>query len=140
MNTLESARTTKINLLEFHSVQMHSFHLTCLAFFQFIFEQISEGATYSVVPFINKNAFGSISGIAGAGGNAGAVAGMFLFKKQLTGLDRTDSFLYLGVIISCISFGVLAVRFCKQDEQNAKKYLEKTLAEMESQKPAAVAA
>ena len=38
-----------------------------------LFVQMSEGATYSVVPFINRRALGSVTGIVGAGGNAGAV-------------------------------------------------------------------
>jgi len=44
--------------------------------------QMSEGATYSVVPFINKRALGAVAGIVGAGGNAGAVAAGFLFKAE----------------------------------------------------------
>ena len=39
-----------------------------------LFVQMSEGATFSVVPFINRRALGSVAGIVGAGGNAGAVA------------------------------------------------------------------
>ncbi|MEZ6053869.1 MAG: MFS transporter [Planctomycetaceae bacterium] len=46
-----------------------------------LFVQMSEGATFSVVPFINKRALGSVAGIVGAGGNAGAVAAGFLFKS-----------------------------------------------------------
>src|SRR5690606_17472192 len=34
--------------------------------------QMAEGATFSVVPFVNRKAIGSISGIVGAGGNFGA--------------------------------------------------------------------
>ncbi|MDO6516086.1 MFS transporter, NNP family, nitrate/nitrite transporter [Zobellia uliginosa] len=45
--------------------------------------QMAEGATFSVVPFINKKAIGSISGIVGAGGNVGAfLAAMFLKSKS----------------------------------------------------------
>jgi NNP family nitrate/nitrite transporter-like MFS transporter len=36
-----------------------------------LFVQMSEGATYSVVPFVNKKALGAVSGIVGAGGNFG---------------------------------------------------------------------
>ena len=35
-----------------------------------LFVQMSEGATFSVVPFINRRALGSVAGIVGAGGNA----------------------------------------------------------------------
>jgi len=44
---------------------------------------MAEGATFSVVPFINKKAIGSISGIVGAGGNVGAfLAALFLKSKS----------------------------------------------------------
>lgn len=47
--------------------------------------QMAEGATFSVVPFINKKAIGSISGIVGAGGNVGAfLAAMLLKSKSAT--------------------------------------------------------
>ena len=42
--------------------------------------QMAEGATFSVVPFINKKAIGSISGIVGAGGNVGAFLAAMLLK------------------------------------------------------------
>jgi MFS transporter, NNP family, nitrate/nitrite transporter len=46
---------------------------------------MSNGATYSVVPFLNKRALGAVAGIIGAGGNIGAVLAGFLFKtKELT--------------------------------------------------------
>ena len=45
-----------------------------------VFVQMSEGATYSVVPFINRRALGSASGIVGAGGNAGGFG--FLFRAE----------------------------------------------------------
>ncbi|WP_258099333.1 NarK family nitrate/nitrite MFS transporter [Marinoscillum pacificum] len=83
-----------------------------------LFVQMSEGATYSVVPFINKKALGLVSGIVGAGGNAGAVAGMFLFKKQLTGLEWTDSFYFLGFIVLGISFTTFFIRFPKTKEES----------------------
>lgn len=86
-----------------------------------LFVQMSEGATYSVVPFINKKALGAISGIVGAGGNAGAVAGMFLFKKQLTGLEWTDSFFILGLIVAVVSFLSFAVRFSAETEAAVKE-------------------
>ncbi|MBG6132200.1 NNP family nitrate/nitrite transporter-like MFS transporter [Aquimarina sp. EL_43] len=44
--------------------------------------QMAEGATFSVVPFINKKAIGSISGIVGAGGNVGAFVAAFVLKSK----------------------------------------------------------
>jgi len=45
--------------------------------------QMAEGATFSVVPFINKKAIGIVSGIVGAGGNVGAfLAALFLKSKS----------------------------------------------------------
>ena len=67
------------------------------------------GATYAVVPFINKNAVGSVSGIVGAGGNAAAFAAGFLFKK---GYDVWPSqVLLLGAIVTACSFLALMVKF-----------------------------
>lgn len=96
-----------------------------------IFVQMSEGATYSVVPFINKKALGAVSGIVGAGGNAGAVAGMFLFKKELTGLEWPESFLVLGLIVIAVSFTVFAVRFSPSMETEAKKEMDELLIPVE---------
>lgn len=92
-----------------------------------LFVQMSEGATYSVVPFINRKALGAVSGIVGAGGNAGAVAGMFLFKKGLTGLEWTESFLYLGAIVTAVSFLAWLIRFDVTAEQNAKEEMDELL-------------
>lgn len=78
-----------------------------------LFVQMGCGATYAVVPFLNRKAMGSVSGIVGAGGNAGAVAAGFLFKGSLawpTGL------LVLGAIVACTSFLALGVRFSEEEE------------------------
>ncbi len=76
--------------------------------------QMSEGATYSVVPFINKGALGAVAGIVGAGGNAGAVAAGFLFKAE--GLGWPQALLILGACVTVTSFFALAVRFSAADE------------------------
>ncbi|GAB4158106.1 MAG: MFS transporter [Planctomycetaceae bacterium] len=84
-----------------------------------LFVQMSEGATYSVVPFINKKALGAVAGIVGAGGNAGAVASMFLFKKNLTGLEWPTAFFMTGAIVTVCSFLSFGVRFSSQTEEEA---------------------
>ena len=79
-----------------------------------LFVKMSNGATYSVVPFLNKKALGSISGIVGAGGNAGAVAAGFLFKQQ--SIPWPTALLILGVFITVASFSAMALRFPEATE------------------------
>lgn len=93
-----------------------------------LFVQMSEGATYSVVPFINKRALGAVSGIVGAGGNAGAVAAMFLFKKGLTGLEWPTAFFITGAIVTMCSFLSFGVRFSEEAELNAKAAIDSAAA------------
>lgn len=79
-----------------------------------LFVQMSEGATYSVVPFINKKALGSVAGMVGAGGNFGAVMAGFLFKETL---DWSFAFLILGSVVLACSFLALTIRFSHADEK-----------------------
>ncbi len=74
-----------------------------------LFVKMSNGATYAVVPFVNRKALGAVSGIVGAGGNAGAVAAGFLFKGSL---DWSTGLLVLGIAVtvsSCLAFMVKLV-------------------------------
>jgi len=83
-----------------------------------LFVQMSEGATYSVVPFINKRALGSVSGIVGAGGNAGAVAAGFLFKTEA--ITWPTALFILGALVTCCSFLSFAVNFSDAAENEAR--------------------
>jgi NNP family nitrate/nitrite transporter-like MFS transporter len=74
-----------------------------------LFVKMSNGATYSVVPFINRRALGSVAGIVGAGGNAGAVAAGFLFKTEA--ISWPTGLFVLGVAVTACSFAALAVTF-----------------------------
>ena len=86
-----------------------------------LFVQMSEGATYSVVPFISKRALGSVSGIVGAGGNAGAVAAGFLFKSE--NLSWPTALFVLGAAVTTVSFFTFAVRFSPEAEFEARPAL-----------------
>ena len=83
-----------------------------------LFTQMSEGATFSVVPFVNKKALGSVAGIVGAGGNAGAVAAGFLFRSEI---DWPNCLLILGGIVSVCAFSAKFVTFSAADEAKAKR-------------------
>lgn len=82
-----------------------------------LFTQMSEGATYSVVPFVNKKALGAVAGTVGAGGNAGAVAAGFLFKGEMA---WNDAFLVLGILVACTSVLAFVVRFSVDQEEEEK--------------------
>ncbi len=92
-----------------------------------LFTQMSEGATYSVVPFINKKALGSVSGIVGAGGNMGAVGAGFLFRSEA--LTWPQSLLILGCLVIVCSFATALVRFSPEAEAAARKEHELALAD-----------
>ena len=88
--------------------------------------QMSEGATFSVVPFINRKALGTVAGIVGAGGNAGAVAAGFLFRME--SLAYQDAFLYMGFAVVAASSLVLFVRFTPRVEALERRRLREVLA------------
>lgn len=90
-----------------------------------LFVQMAEGATFSVVPFVNKKAVGTISGIVGAGGNAGAVAAGFLFKAE--GISYQQGLLILGAAVTAISMVTFMVRFSKDAEEAEKSELKEIL-------------
>ena len=91
-----------------------------------LFVQMAEGATFSVVPFVNKKALGSVAGIVGAGGNAGAVAAGFLFKAEA--INWPTALFILGALVTVCSFASFAVTFSTAAESEAKAESEKALA------------
>jgi NNP family nitrate/nitrite transporter-like MFS transporter len=67
---------------------------------------MAAGATYAVVPFVNRKALGISAGIVGAGGNLGAVCyAQFLLHSTL---PLQDVFFYLGFVVAAV--GVLGRR------------------------------
>ncbi len=79
-----------------------------------LFLKMANGCTYGIVPFINKDNIGSVSGIVGAGGNIGAMLVGFLFKSET--LSYADAFQYIGIGVLLIGFTVLLVRFHPRTE------------------------
>ena len=92
-----------------------------------LFVQMSEGATYGIVPFINRKALGAVAGIVGAGGNAGAVAAGFLFRAE--GITMQQGLLYLGAMVAVASIGTVFVRFSPAVQAAEKKAFDAALAE-----------
>jgi NNP family nitrate/nitrite transporter-like MFS transporter len=77
-----------------------------------LFVKMANGATYSVAPFLNREALGSVTGIVGAGGNVGAVLAGFLFKTSA--ISWPTAMFLLGLIVTCASFVVLTVPFSEE--------------------------
>jgi len=106
--------------------------------------QMAEGATFSVVPFINKKAIGSISGIVGAGGNVGAFLAAMLLKSKSAVAEKlaiasnqdasqevieaaqasasstavSSGYLLIGLIIIATSALAYTIKFSTEDEKN----------------------
>ena len=83
-----------------------------------LFMKMAEGATYAVVPFVNRRALGSVAGIVGAGGNAGAVAAGFLFKGSGS---WPTALLILGAVVTASAFLAFTVRFSPEAETEAAR-------------------
>jgi NNP family nitrate/nitrite transporter-like MFS transporter len=98
--------------------------------------KMANGATYSLVPFINPKAIGSVAGIVGAGGNIGAMLIAFLFKAKAVKLtkdvidesgvsktkdliDYTNAFYILGIIILITGILVLIAKFAIKDTKES---------------------
>ena len=91
-----------------------------------LFVKMSNGATYSIVPFINKRALGAVAGIVGAGGNVGAVLAGFLFKTA--SLTWPQALLILGALVTLSSSLVILVRFSEVDERTVREETQTRLA------------
>jgi len=85
-----------------------------------LFTHMACGATYSLVPFIDRGALGGVAGIVGAGGNVGAVAAGFLMK----GTANVQSGLHiLGFCVLVSAIAAIAVRFSTAHKvEEAKLY------------------
>ncbi|MDR8394144.1 NarK family nitrate/nitrite MFS transporter [Aliifodinibius sp. S!AR15-10] len=93
--------------------------------------QMAEGATYSVVPFVNRKAVGAVSGIVGAGGNAGAVMAGFLFKYE--SLSYPEALFIIGGIVTVVSFLAFTIQFSQADEKEARMELKEAMGEPEAE-------
>ena len=111
--------------------------------------QMAEGATFSVVPFINKKAIGSISGIVGAGGNVGAFLAAMLLKFKSAASERaaivaneglgeevvrsaqaaaasqavSEGYFLISLIVVTTGIVALGIKFSVKDEQVAREEL-----------------
>ncbi|WP_339118363.1 MFS transporter [Halomonas sp. BMC6] len=102
-----------IALVAFSQMHVLSLAIGIMLVFS-LFVQMAEGATFGVVPFINKKALGAVAGIVGAGGNVGAVSAAFLFRNE--SLSYQQGLFYLGLTVLVLASCVLVVRFSDATE------------------------
>ena len=71
--------------------------------------QMSEGASYAVVPYISKRSLGICSGFIGAGGNAGSSITQAIFFKGA--YSTQDGISYMGAMIIGVTLLVIPIYF-----------------------------
>lgn len=116
-----------IALIAFSRITLLPFAIAMLIVFS-LFVQMAEGATYAIVPFVNKRALGTVSGIVGAGGNFGAVLAGFLFHSEMS---WSTAYLFLGIAVVMASFCAFAVRFSEADQHAVDAEMKERLATQE---------
>ncbi|WER49142.1 MFS transporter [Cupriavidus sp. WKF15] len=90
-----------------------------------LFTHMACGATYALVPFIDRKALGGVAGIIGAGGNVGAVAAGFLLK----GLgDLQQTLTVLGVLAALSALCAIAIRFSAEHKAQEQALYDGALA------------
>jgi NNP family nitrate/nitrite transporter-like MFS transporter len=94
-----------------------------------LFTHMSCGSIYALVPFVDRKALGGVTGIVGAGGNAGAVAAGFLLK--FTG-SLSAALFDIGLIVIVAAFCAAAVRFSQAHKQSEQALYDEAVAQRES--------
>ena len=91
-----------------------------------LFTHTACGSTYALVPFIDREALGGVAGLVGAGGNVGAVAAGFLFKRLG---NVQECFGILGICALLAAFCAIAIRFSVSHKERENALYEKALQE-----------
>ncbi len=105
--------------------QMNSAMLAILTMTVFaLFTHMACGATYALVPFIDRDALGGVAGIIGAGGNVGAVAAGFLLKGML---DIQTTLMVLGGLVVIAASCVLMIRFSVEHKEKEQRLFEQAV-------------
>ena len=113
-----------IGLMAFSQMGTATMALVAMLIFG-LFVHMACGATYSLVPFVNRRALGGVAGIIGAGGNVGAVICGFVVKGAAT---IQQSLLILGAAVTVSALCALAVRFTREQKAEERRLYEEALA------------
>jgi NNP family nitrate/nitrite transporter-like MFS transporter len=91
-----------------------------------LFTHMACGATYALVPFIDRKSLGGVAGIIGAGGNVGAVAAGFLMKSVGS---VEASFSILGGCVIVAAFCAAAIRFSVKHKASEQELYDQAVRE-----------
>lgn len=107
--------------------QMNSAMLAIMIMTLFaLFTHMACGATYALVPFIDRDALGGVAGIIGAGGNVGAVAAGFLLKGMM---DIQTCLMVLGGLVIIAGGFVMLIRFSAEHKVKEQRLFEQAVLE-----------
>jgi MFS transporter, NNP family, nitrate/nitrite transporter len=106
-----------IGIMVFSTMEILPWAIVTMLMFA-LFLKMSNGATYSVVPFINKKAIGAVSGIVGAGGNVGAVLAGMLFASN--DVSYRHGLFVIGIAVAAVSVLALFLASFKMSEQQTE--------------------
>jgi len=96
--------------------------MAIISMFSFaMFLKMANGATYSIVPFVDEKNVGMVSGIVGAGGNVGGMLFGFLFKSE--SITYVEAFQYIGIIAVIVGLIVSVTKFKKTEDTVEKVVL-----------------
>ena len=90
-----------------------------------LFTHMACGATYALVPFIDRKALGGVAGLIGAGGNIGAVAAGFINKAADTPQQALTT---LGYLVALSALCVVVIRFSASHKATEKALLDEAVA------------
>jgi NNP family nitrate/nitrite transporter-like MFS transporter len=93
-----------LGLIAFAHAPTIGIAIVCMLSFA-LFLKMANGAVYSIVPFIDKNNIGLISGVVGAGGSVGGMLFGLLFRTE--SLTYAQAFTFIGIVVLVVA-GIIA--------------------------------
>jgi NNP family nitrate/nitrite transporter-like MFS transporter len=114
-----------ISLMLFSQMQVLWLAVIAMTIFG-LFTHMACGATYALVPMIDRQALGGVAGIIGAGGNVGAVAAGFLMKGVG---NPQDCLMILGAFVAVSAVCAMLVRFGAEHKERENNLYHQALAE-----------
>lgn len=121
-----------IGLLLFSRSPSVGLAIAAMSFFG-LFTHMACGATYALMPFIDRKALGGVAGVIGAGGNVGAVIAGFINKASPS---PAQTLWLLGLVVLATALCAVSLRFSPAHKSAEQALLDEALAERDGTRPA----